>query len=250
MRRILFAIGALALIGSATAASPASKKAPPASPPPSAEKAPVLSMDKASAATVESFRQLIDSHQLTEVRTSYNSTYGASLLFQAETLNYYVALFHGKEFWRVIQTESFDEAEGIYRMFAEQTHKLAEVDIDTMRLDAGKKYAEKMIAQNQQRLQGLMADASRQQQEARQVAQQQEQAKQQAVALTSDLHNTTSQLDAVKQQIRALEAMQTNPNLVLPTSTPAPVPAPASSPATATQPTARSVAQQSTGSSP
>ena len=67
----------------------------------------------------------------------------------------------------------------------------------------------------------LLQAANNQQQQARQVAEQQEQARQQAVALSSDLHNTNAQLDAVKQQIHALETMQANPNLVLPTPAPA-----------------------------
>jgi hypothetical protein len=221
-RRVRFAIGAMILMGTAAcASSPASSPAPQTAP---AAPAPIA--DKVPPSTVDRLRQLIDSHQLTEVRTTYNSTYGASLLFQSDTLTYYVALFHGKEFWRVMQTDSFEDAESLYRTFATQTQSLAEVDIDTMRLDAGKKYAERMIALNQQRLQTLQQDASHQQQEARQVAEQQEQARQQAAALTADLHSTTNQLDAVKQQIRALEAMQANPSLVLPTPAPAAPPAP------------------------
>ncbi|WP_229238158.1 DUF2968 domain-containing protein [Dyella amyloliquefaciens] len=180
------------------------------------------------ASMVDSLRQLIDTHQLTEVRTTYNSTYGSSLLFRADTLGYYVVLFHGKEFWRVIQTDSFEQAETLYRTFVAQTQTLGEVEIDAMRLNAGKKYAEKMIALNEQRLRTLQKDASNQQQQAQQVAEQQEQARQQAASLTSDLHNTTAQLDAVKQQIHALEAMESNPNLVLPkpapTSTESPAP--------------------------
>lgn len=219
MRRVWCAIGAVVLMNtSACASAPAASSPAPA--PAAAEPA-----DKVPASTVEYLSQLIDTHQLTEVRTTYNSTYGASLLFQPEKLSYYVALFHGKEFWRVIQTDSFEQAESIYRTFAQQTQTLAEVDIDTMRLDAGKKYAERMIALNQQRLQSLQQDASRQQQQAREVAQLQEQARQQAASLTTELHDTTTQLDAVKQQIHALETMQENPNLALPAPAPAPAPA-------------------------
>ncbi|WP_430391644.1 DUF2968 domain-containing protein [Dyella sp. 20L07] len=196
----------------ACASAPLALASSPTSAP--ADNAPTT--DRAPAGIVDKLRGLIDSHQLAEVRTTYNGAYGASLLFHADTLGYYIALFHGKEFWRVIQTDSFDEAEKIYHAFASQTQTLAQVDIDTMRLDAGKKYAEKMVAQNQQRLQTLQRDAAYQQQQARQVATQQEQAKQQAVSLTSDLRTTSTQLDAVKQQIHALEVQQTDPTLVLP----------------------------------
>jgi phosphotransferase system IIA component len=96
----------------------------------------------------------------------------------------------------VIQTYTVKDAEGIYRTFAAQTEQLAQVDIDALRLQAGKKYAEQMVAMNEQRLQNLQQDAARQQQQAQQVMAQQQQAKQQAVSLSSDLRATSNQLDA------------------------------------------------------
>lgn len=185
--------------------------------------------------TVSDLQQLIDSHQLTELRTTYNSSYGASLLFNADKLSYYVALFHGKDFWRVIQTSSYDDAESIYRTFVTQTQQLAQADIDSMRLEANKKFTEHLVAMNEQRLQNMQKDASYQQEQARQVAALQQQAQQRTVALTTDLRESNSQLDAVQQQIRALEVQQANPSLVLPTAeTAAPAaPVPATAPAAA-----------------
>jgi hypothetical protein len=185
--------------------------------PPQAHTGDVVStQDDAPGSTVNYLRQLMDSHQLTELRTTYNGSYGASLLFQADKLTYFVALFHDKVFWRVIQTYTVKDAEGIYRTFAAQTEQLAQVDIDALRLQAGKKYAEQMVAMNEQRLQNLQQDAARQQQQAQQVMAQQQQAKQQAVSLSSDLRATSNQLDAVQQHIRALETQQNNPVLMLP----------------------------------
>lgn len=186
--------------------------------PPQAHTADVTSAQgDAAGSTVTYLRELMDSHQLTELRTTYNGTYGASLLFQADKLTYFVALFHDKAFWRVIRTDSEKDAESIYRTFAEQTEKLAQVDIDALRLQAGKKYAEQMVALNEQRLETLRQDAARRQQQAQQVAALQQQARQQAVSLSSDLRATSTQLDAVQQNIRQLEAQQDNPELVLPT---------------------------------
>jgi hypothetical protein len=173
--------------------------------------------NNASGGTVFYLHQLMDSHQLTQLRTTFNGTYGATLFFQPEKLSYYVAMFHSDVYWRVIQTDSETDAESIYRAFSQQSEKLAEVDIDAMRLKAGNIYAERMVAMNQQRLQNLQQDASLQQQQAQQVAVQQQQAQQQAVALSNDLRNNSNQLDAVKERIRALEAQQANPELILPT---------------------------------
>jgi len=181
-----------------------------------------------SGSSVEYLQHLVDTHQLNEIRTTYNGKYGASELFQPEKLTYFVALFHDKVFWRVIRTDSMKNADDVYRAFVAQTEKLAEVDIDALRLQAGNKYAEQMVTLNQQRLQNLQQDAVRQQQQSQQVAAQQQQAEQQAVSLSNDLRNTSSQLDAVKQQIRALEAQQNSTEIALPPpETPAAPAAPA-----------------------
>ncbi|NYE28240.1 hypothetical protein HDE78_001192 [Rhodanobacter sp. K2T2] len=171
---------------------------------------------RASSGTVAYLHQLIDSRQLTQLRTTFNGHYGATLFFQPDKLSYYVALFHGDQYWRVIQTDSERSAESIYDAFARQSEKLAEVDIDALRLKAGNAYAEQMVAMNEKRLKNLQQEADRQQQQAREVAAQQQQAQQQAVALSNDLRHTSSQLDALKAKIRELEAQQANPEVVLP----------------------------------
>ncbi|WP_458072484.1 DUF2968 domain-containing protein [Rhodanobacter sp. BL-MT-08] len=175
---------------------------------------------QASAGTVAYLRQLVDSHQLTQLRTTFSGNYGATLFFQPDKLSYYVALFHGDVYWRVIQTDSEPSAESIYRAFADQSEKLAQVDIDALRLKAGNSYAEQMVALNEKRLRSLQQDANRQQQQAQEVAAQQQQSQQRAVALSNDLRNTRNQLDAVKARIRALEAQQANPEMVLPQPSP------------------------------
>ena len=131
--------------------------------------------------TVDELRQLVDSKQLTELRTTYNGSYGASLLFNTTTLQDYAALFHDKDFWRVIKTDSVDNAEKVYRTFVQQTEELAQVYIDTTRLEAGKRYTENLVAFNEQRLRSLQQEAELQRQQSLQVSASIEQAKQQAV---------------------------------------------------------------------
>lgn len=173
---------------------------------------------QASSSVVDDFHRLIDNHQLTELRTTYNSSYGASLLFQPDKLNYYVALFHGKDFWRVICTDSADDAENVYRTFVAQTEQLAKIDIDTLRLQATKQYTDRLVTMNQQRLQSLERDAEYQRQQSQQVAAQQQQATQQSSSLSADLRASNSELDAVKERIRALQGQQSNPSLTMPPS--------------------------------
>ncbi|WP_426701283.1 DUF2968 domain-containing protein [Rhodanobacter sp. Col0626] len=209
MRHVWMSLMALTLTGAMAPAMAAQ--------PPQAHTSEVASaQDETASSSVNYLRQLMDNHQLTELRTTYNGSYGTSLLFQADTLTYFVALFHDKVFWRVIRTESEKDAETIYRTFAAQTAQLAQVDIDALRLQAGKVYAAHMVAINEQRLQNLQQDVARQQQQAQQVVALQQQAKQQAVSLSSDLRATSSQLDTVQERIRKLEVQQANPELILP----------------------------------
>lgn len=217
----------LAMTGltSACAAQPPKPAQPPSE--------PAVVHDSVSGGTVDELHRLMDAHALTELRTTYNGTYGASLLFYPDKLSYYVVLFHNKDFWRVIKTSVVADAESIYSTFSKQTRKLAQVDIDTIRLQAGKRYTQQMVAMNQHRLQSLRTDLQRQQQQAQQIAQQQQQAQQQAVSLSSDLRSSSQQLTHLQQRIQALESEQSNPELQLPPPGSQAPAAPSSAPAAA-----------------
>ncbi len=166
--------------------------------------------------TVDELKQLMDAQQLTELRTTYNGNYGASLLFNANTLTYYVALFQEKNFWRVIKTDAVDNAERVYRTFAQQSEQLAQVYIDTTRLEAGKRYTERLVAYNEERLRTLQQEMEQQQAQSAQVSAALQRAQQQAVSLSTDVQSTNSQLDALQRRIQILQAEQGNPELSLP----------------------------------
>lgn len=166
--------------------------------------------------TVDELKQLMDANQLTELRTTYNGNYGASLLFNASTLTYYVALFQEKNFWRVIKTDAVDNAERVYRTFVQQTEQLAQVYIDTTRLEAGKRYTERLVSYNEERLRTLQLEMEQQQAQSAQVSASLQQAQQQAVSLSTDVQSTNNQLDALQRRIQILQAEQGNPELSLP----------------------------------
>jgi ornithine cyclodeaminase/alanine dehydrogenase-like protein (mu-crystallin family) len=205
------------LIGT-TACTPASAARGPV---PASNTSSVMPGENTVGNTAAELRRLMDAQQLTELRTTYNGTYGASLLFHAESLNYYVALFHDKEFWRVIRTDSADNAEQVYRTFVDQTAQLSQVYIDTIRLQAGKAYTDRMVQMNEKRLQGLQQELEAQRQQGAQVSAALQQNKQEAVTLSSDLRNSNSQLDALQQRIKTLQAQQGDPSLALPATAPA-----------------------------
>lgn len=161
------------------------------------------------------------------LRSTTNGSYSARLVFQPQRLAYVVELYHQSDLWRSVQTDVVKDAEATYEAFSRQTADLAQVEIDAMRLSAGKQYAEHMVQLNSQRLQGLRADLEHQQRESQQVLAQQTQTKQQAQALSGDLRSVSARLDQVQQDIRRLEAIKANPSLPLAQPDAADAPSPA-----------------------
>lgn len=162
----------------------------------------------AGNSTIAELQGLIQGRGLNELRTTYNGNYGASLLFKADDLVYYVAMFQQKNFWRVVKTTSEPQAEQVYKSFVEQTGQLAEVDIRRIKLDAERASTEKLIAVNESRLNTLQNDLTVQRQQEQQVAARQEQARQEAAALANDRQSAREQLTALQRQIRMLEEQQ------------------------------------------
>jgi Protein of unknown function (DUF2968) len=221
---VLAACLTLAAAGSGQAAAARTKSAPKPDTAATAP-APINQPDPAaiSGATADELRRLTDEHALSELRRTVNGSYTASLMFDADKLIYYVVLSHNAEYWRVIRTDVVAEAERVYRTFTEQTERLAQVDIDTIRLEAGRKYGEHLLTINQARLAKLREDAAHRDQQAQQVATMQQQARQQATTLTGELRSTRGELEQIQQNIRSLEARQADPLLDLPSAAPAPV---------------------------
>jgi Protein of unknown function (DUF2968) len=154
---------------------------------------------------VAELQQLIHGTDLTELRTSYNGSYGASLLFRGNELTYYVALFQQKNFWRVVKTADVTRAEAIYADFVRQTVQLSDVEIRRARLEAQKAFTDRMIAQSQDRAARLQADLSVAQAQQAEVANRQKQTRAQAEALDAESAAAQSQLRELQQRVRDLQ---------------------------------------------
>ena len=160
------------------------------------------------ASTVAELQGLIQARQVSELRTAYNGTYGASLLFKPDDLTYYVALFQQKDFWRVVKTKSDKQAEATYRAFVAQSAELAEVDIKRIKMQAEYAHAEKLLASRSAELSTLQADRAVRLQQEEQVAVRQEQSRQEATALADQQKDVRQQLRDLQRQIDALQAQQ------------------------------------------
>jgi|GEM_PF-4858074 len=163
---------------------------------------------QAPSSTVAELQQLIRNKGVSELRTSYNGNYGASLLFKRDTLTYFAALFQNQNFWRVVKTQDHQQAERLYRQFVSETNELAEVDLKRIRLEANYANTEKQLNQRADELSVLRNDLEVQRQQQALVTAQQAAAKREAEQIAQQEKEAREQLRALQNQIRALEAQR------------------------------------------
>ncbi|MGF6771187.1 regulator of protease activity HflC (stomatin/prohibitin superfamily) [Paraburkholderia sp. GAS199] len=160
---------------------------------------------QSAAGNVAELQQMIHGSDLSELRTTYNGSYGASLLFYGKEMTYYVALFQQKNFWRVIKTQDPTRADMIYKDFVRQTVQLSDVEIRRTQLEAQKAFTERMIALSQDRANRLQADLDVAHQQQNIVATQQQQTRAEATALAQQKAAAQDQLRAAQRQVRELQ---------------------------------------------
>ncbi|APD11305.1 hypothetical protein UC34_14390 [Pandoraea vervacti] len=166
------------------------------------------SASAAASGTIQELRDRIQNKEVTELRTTYNGRYGASLLFYPQTLGYYVALFHEGQFWRVVKLANEKKAESLYADFVHQTQVLADVEINRIKLEAQKAMIERQLAESETRLNAVQNDLNIQRQQEQALAQNQQAVREQAAALETERSAARIRLSDVQGQIRSLEAQQ------------------------------------------
>lgn len=194
--------------GAGVVSLPGTTTALPATTPAGAAQTTALTPDEAkqsAAGNVAELQQMIHGSDLAELRTTYNGSYGASLLFYGKEMTYYVALFQQKNFWRVIKTQDATRADMIYKDFVRQTLQLSDVEIRRTQLEAQKAFTERMIALSQDRANRLQADLDVARQQQSIVASQQQQNRAEASALAQQKAAAQDQLRAAQRQVRDLQ---------------------------------------------
>lgn len=203
----------VATVASAPATASGMAASPAASTPLSS---PVSSPEQTAAVTaadetkdgqgnVAELQRLMHGSELSELRTAYNGTYGASLLLHGKDMTYYVALFQQKNFWRVIKTTNEDYAESVYADFTRRSAQLADVEIKRTKLAAQKEYTEALIAAAQARADRLQADLDVAHKQQELAASRQKQAREEAASLQTQKLAAQEQLNAVRQQVHMLQ---------------------------------------------
>lgn len=160
---------------------------------------------QSATGNVAELQQKIHGADITELRTTYNGSYGASLLFYGKDMTYYVALFQQKNFWRVIKTQDEVRAEQIYRDFARQTAQLSDVEIRRTKLEAQKAYTDHLVALSQERANRLQADLNIAHEQQTIVNSMQQQTRAEATALAQQKAQSQEQLRAAQRQVRDLQ---------------------------------------------
>ncbi|NPT38596.1 DUF2968 domain-containing protein [Paraburkholderia xenovorans] len=194
--------------GGGVVSQPGATVALPATPQAGQAQTSALTPDEAkqsAAGNVAELQQMIHGSDLSELRTTYNGSYGASLLFYGKEMTYYVALFQQKNFWRVIKTQDAARADMIYKDFVRQTVQLSDVEIRRTQLEAQKAFTERMIALSQDRANRLQADLDVARQQQTIVASQQQQTRAEATALAQQKASAQDQLRAAQRQVRELQ---------------------------------------------
>jgi chromosome segregation ATPase len=154
---------------------------------------------------VAQLQQLIQARAVQELRTAYNGRFGASLLFSAESMTYYVALFQQREFWRVFKTNDESLAERMYTQYRQDTVDYAAADLERIKLQAEVAKAEKQLNESADQLTVLQNDlALQRQQEALAIAQREE-SRREAQALAEQEREAREQLRELQSQIKDLE---------------------------------------------
>lgn len=172
----------------------------------SGDSAPAASASDASAqGNVAELTQMLHDGRIVEMRTTYNGSYGASLMFDPREMTYYVALFQDKHLWRVIRSQEKNRAEMVYANFAQQTVQLADIEIRRTELQAQKAFLERVIALQANRAQQLQADLSVARSQQAEVAQRQKSAQEQTQALQVEKRAAQMQLRDLQEQVRQLE---------------------------------------------
>jgi hypothetical protein len=160
---------------------------------------------QSAAGNVAELQQMIHGSDLSELRTTYNGSYGASMLFYGKEMTYYIALFQQKNFWRVIKTQDVTRADMIYKDFVRQTMQLSDVEIRRTQLEAQKAFTQRMIALSQDRASRLQADLDVARQQQSIVATQQQEKRAEATALAQQKLAAQEQLRAAQRQVRDLQ---------------------------------------------
>jgi hypothetical protein len=172
---------------------------------PATATSPTVSESHVVQGDIAEMTALLKSAVLTELRTTYNGSYGASVFFLAQELTYYVTLFQDKSFWRVVKTQDRTRANSIYANFTQQTERLSKVEIEQIELAAQRQSLDHMIALAENSANRMRADLDIARQQQALAAERQLAAQAQTRALNVEKQAAQIQLGKLRSQVHQLQ---------------------------------------------
>lgn len=158
-----------------------------------------------SGGDIAELQQLLHDSALTELRTTYNGSFGASLLLDPADMTYWVALFQHKTFWRVIRTDDAHRADLSYQAFVRRTWELSDVEIRRAQLEAQTAATNRLIAEQQDRASRLQADLAVAKKQSQIVANDQQQGQDAVTTLRAEKRAADAQLHDTERQVQQLQ---------------------------------------------
>ncbi|MGV7243957.1 DUF2968 domain-containing protein, partial [Caballeronia sp. M23-90] len=165
---------------------------------------------------IAELQQMIRDGKVKELRTTYNGSYGASMLFYPDEMTFYIALFQQKKFWRVIKTQADARAETVYADFAKNSAALADTEIRRTKLEAEKNFADRLIAVQQQRANRLQADLEVARAQQSQVVDRQAEQQEAIRSLRAEQDSAQAQLRALQTKVQDLQRQSDTDLMPLP----------------------------------
>ena len=154
---------------------------------------------------VAELTRMLRDGKVVEMRTTYNGSYGSSLMFYPQEMTYYVSLFQDRHLWRVIKSQDKARAEMVYANFAQQTVQLSDIEIRRTELQAQNAFLERVIALSADHAQRLQADLNIARKQRAEVDARQKAEQAQAEALQVEKRAEQAQLRALQEQVQQLQ---------------------------------------------
>ncbi|SAK55373.1 signal peptide protein [Caballeronia calidae] len=154
---------------------------------------------------VAELENLTAAGKIEELRKTVNGSYGASLAYYPDQMNYYAALFQQRNIWRVFKTQNEARAEAVYSDFAKTSATLADAEIRRVKLEAEKAYADRQIAAQQDRANRLQADLDIARSQQGQVSSYQQEQQNAVRELRTEQAAAQAQLRALQIRVQELQ---------------------------------------------
>jgi myosin heavy subunit len=158
------------------------------------------------AAQLADVEWLIQEGALATFRSFSSFAYGASLLFHASELTYYVVLHHESAVWRVLKADDIDSAEPAFRHFIEQATRLAEAEMRRAHLEAQNEQLARLNAESEKQVERTRIDIQRGASMDQQVAMRQQQLRKELAHLEAQRVASHVQLNRLQRQMHQLNA--------------------------------------------